>query len=210
MRWVTLGEICNSVTSGGTPSTNRPNYYGGTIPWVRTSEVDYRPIFTTEIKISDEGLQKSAAKWIPAYSVIVAMIGATAGKVAWNEVDVTTNQNCCNLIIDTDQANFKFVYYWLCREYGNLQTLAPGAVSIINAGKIKQYPIPIPPLPEQARIVAILDKFDALVNDISIGLPAEIAARRKQYEYYRNRLLTFKEASAQHSKLPASSIFDAL
>lgn len=52
--------------------------------------------------------------------------------------------------------------------------------------------IPVPPLTEQERIVAILDKFDALVNDISSGLPAELEMRRKQYEYYRDRLLTFK------------------
>ncbi len=52
----------------------------------------------------------------------------------------------------------------------------------------------VPPLEEQERIVAILDKFDALVNDISIGLPAEIKARRQQYEHYRDRLLTFREA----------------
>lgn len=58
----------------------------------------------------------------------------------------------------------------------------------------EKYPIPVPPLEEQARIVAILDKFDVLVNDLSSGLPAEIAARRKQYAYYRDRLLTFKEA----------------
>lgn len=55
--------------------------------------------------------------------------------------------------------------------------------------------IPIPPLDEQERIVAILDKFDNLVNDISEGLPAELNARRQQYEYYRNKLLTFKEAA---------------
>ena len=57
---------------------------------------------------------------------------------------------------------------------------------------MEEIQIPIPPLSEQERIVAILDKFDALVNDISQGLPAEIEARRKQYEYYRNRLLTFE------------------
>ena len=60
-------------------------------------------------------------------------------------------------------------------------------------GKIK---VPIPPLPEQARIVSILDRFDALCNDLSSGLPAVIEARRKQYEYYRDKLLTFKEKAS--------------
>ena len=58
---------------------------------------------------------------------------------------------------------------------------------------VMNYVIPIPSITEQERIIAILDKFDALVNDISAGLPAEIEARRKQYEYYRNKLLTFKK-----------------
>ena len=61
----------------------------------------------------------------------------------------------------------------------------------LKAGQIESIKIPIPPLTEQERIVAILDKFDALVNDISVGLPAELNARRKQYEYYRSKLLTF-------------------
>jgi len=61
---------------------------------------------------------------------------------------------------------------------------------------LQRVPIPLPPVDEQARIVAVLDTFDSLVNDLSIGLPAELAARRKQYEYYRDRLLTFKEAVA--------------
>lgn len=63
----------------------------------------------------------------------------------------------------------------------------------VRVREFESFSIPIPPLAEQARVVAILDKFDALVNDLSSGLPAEIAARRRQYEYYRDRLLTFKE-----------------
>ena len=57
-----------------------------------------------------------------------------------------------------------------------------------------KYPVALPPLEEQLRISSLLDKFDALVNDLSIGLPEELAARRKQYEYYRDKLLTFEEA----------------
>ena len=66
----------------------------------------------------------------------------------------------------------------------------------IRRALLEAIPFPRASLEEQARIVAILDKFDALVNDLSSGLPAELAARRKQYEYYRDRLLTFKEAAA--------------
>ena len=68
-----------------------------------------------------------------------------------------------------------------------------GGQPLITAGKLKQIIIPLPSLEDQARIVSILDRFDALVNDITQGLPAELAARRRQYEYYRDKLLTFKE-----------------
>lgn len=64
-----------------------------------------------------------------------------------------------------------------------------------NANALKDIRLPIPPIEEQERIVAILDRFDALVNDISSGLPAEIKARRLQYTHYRDRLLSFREAA---------------
>lgn len=69
-----------------------------------------------------------------------------------------------------------------------------GTIKRLYNDIILKTKIPVPPLSEQERIVAILDKFDALVNDLSSGLPAEITARRKQYEYYRDRLLTFTPA----------------
>lgn len=74
------------------------------------------------------------------------------------------------------------------------QKASSGTVQNLNADIVKSIELPIPPLQEQKRIVAILDRFDALCNDLTSGLPAEIEARKKQYEYYRDKLLTFKEA----------------
>ena len=70
-----------------------------------------------------------------------------------------------------------------------------GAQPKLNQKNLNKIEIPLPPLDEQKRIVEILDRFDSLCNDISVGLPAEIEARQKHYEYYRNKLLTFKELS---------------
>ena len=67
----------------------------------------------------------------------------------------------------------------------------------MNQKNLNKIPIPLPAPAEQARIVSILDRFDALCNDLTSGLPAEIEARQKQYEYYRDKLLTFKEAKAE-------------
>ena len=87
--------------------------------------------------------------------------------------------------------------------YGYYQLLMQDFLSMAHRGSqpfvsydmLNKIPIPIPPLSEQERIVSILDKLDALVNDLSVGLPAEIEARRKQYEYYRNKLLNFNRGS---------------
>ena len=65
-----------------------------------------------------------------------------------------------------------------------------------NANVLKTVQVPVPSLDEQRRVVAILDSFDALINDLSVGLPAELAARRRQYEFYRDRLLSFEEAAS--------------
>jgi type I restriction enzyme S subunit len=188
---MTLGEICKSVSSGGTPLSTRAEFYGGDIPWLRTQEVRYQDIYDTEIKITQKGLEYSSAKWIPANCVIVAISGATAARSAINKIRLTTNQHCCNLEVDPAQANYRYVFHWVSKEYENLKALGQGARADLNAGIIKGFPIVIPSLDEQARIISILDKFDALVNDLSSGLPAEIKARRQQYEHYRDRLLTF-------------------
>ena len=194
VRWATISEICTKVTSGGTPSSGRTDYYGGEIPWLRTQEVDYTDITETGMTITEAGLKNSSAKWIPPNCVIVAMYGATAAKVAVNAIPLTTNQACCNLQVDPAQAEYRYVFHWVANEYECLKGLGEGSQSNLNAQKVKNYPIPVPSLEHQREIVSILDNFDALVNDLSIGLPAELNARRKQYEYYRDKLLTFDEA----------------
>jgi type I restriction enzyme S subunit len=185
-------DVCKRIISGGTPSTSRTEYYGGEIPWLRTQEVDWLDISDTSIKITEDGLKNSSANWIPANCVIVAMYGATAAKVAINKVPLTTNQACCNLEIDEKKANYKYVFYWFCNEYRNLKALGEGSQSNINGQKVKNYEIPVPPLPIQQEIVTILDKFTRLEAELKAELEAELEARQKQYEYYRNELLNFE------------------
>lgn len=191
-----LGDIAVKISSGGTPLKSHGEYYDGDIPWLRTQEVDWNYITDTAIKISAEGLHNSSAKWIPANCVIIAMYGATAAKAAINRIPLTTNQACCNLEIDNSKALYRYVYHWIKKSYLALKSFGQGSQNNINAEIIKQFNIPVPSLEEQQRIVDILDRFDKMCNDLSEGLPAEIAARQKQYEYYRDKLLTFKEKKA--------------
>ena len=193
IRSCTLKDICKSITSGGTPKrTIRTYYENGNIPWLRTQEVDWKPIYNTGVSITEEGLKNSSAKWIPEHCVIIAMYGATAGKSAINEIPLTTNQACCNLEINDQVALYKYVYYWVTNQYENLKGLGQGSQNNINAQTVKKFPIMLPSIEKQKEIVKLLDHFDTLCSDISDGLPAEIEAREKQYEYYRDKLLTFK------------------
>jgi type I restriction enzyme S subunit len=190
---MSIGDVCSKVTSGGTPSTSHKDYYDGEIPWLRTQEVDWCDIYDTGVKITQKGLENSSAKWISENCVIVAMYGATAAKVGINKIPLTTNQACCNLEINKDIAEYKYVYYWLCNEYENLKALGQGSQSNINAQIIKNYPILVPSLEKQQKIVDILDRFSSLAESMENGIPAEIEANRKRYEYYRDELLNLKE-----------------
>lgn len=186
----TIQDVCRKICSGGTPSTSHKEYYEGNIPWLRTQEVDWKEINDTEIKITEEAIANSSAKLIAENCVIVAMYGATAAKVAINKIPLSTNQACCNLEIDNTIASFKYVYHWLCKEYQNLKSMGEGSQNNINGQKVKNYPIPLPPLSTQSRIVSILDTFEQSIAN----LEEQLAMREKQYEYYREKLLRFEEA----------------
>lgn len=196
VEWKKMSEVCKNICSGGTPLTSKAEYYDGNIPWLRTQEVDYCEIHSTLRNITQLGLDNSSAKMIPANCVIVAMYGATAAKVAINKIPLCTNQACCNLEIDEKQALVRYVYQWICKQYEVLKAMGEGSQHNINAKKVKDFEIPIPSLEEQNRIVSILDRFESLTTSLQSGFPAEIAARRQQYEHYRDKLLTFKRKVA--------------
>ena len=127
-------------------------------------------------------------------AIVMSRSGAYAGFVYfWNQPIFVTD----GFIIKTkDGLKIKYLYYYLKNMQESLhQMKRGGGVPHVRGNEIMELIIPIPALDEQERIVSILDRFDALTNDISSGLPAEIAARQKQYEYYRDKLLTFRRGA---------------
>lgn len=130
--------------------------------------------------------------------VMIRYGASAAGKVFLQYSGAIAN-NMFQIKLLSNHITTKFLHAYLAQERmynlirGNCGTSTMPAITFGQVGAIE---IPLPPLEEQERIVSILDRFDALCNDISIGLPAEIEARKKQYEYYRDKLLTFKEKTA--------------
>jgi len=113
----------------------------------------------------------------------------------WAEGKIWVNNHAHVLQERTGGPILRFLYFYLSTI--NVSAFVTGgSQKKINQGNLNNIPIPLPPLEVQREIVSILDKLDALVNDLTFGLPAEISARRKQYEHYRNKLLTFKELEA--------------
>lgn len=189
-----LRSVVKKSCSGSTPTKGNSEYYtNGTIPWIRTQDVRFNEITEVDSCITQKAVEETAVKWIPENCVIVAISGASAGRCAINKIKATTNQHCLNLEIDETKALYKYVYFCVCSKYDELLSRKQGARGDLNSSLVLSLQIPVPPIEDQQRIVATLDRFDTLCNDLSAGLPAEIEARQKQYEYYRDKLLSFKE-----------------
>lgn len=196
VEWKTLGEVTEKIYSGGTPKTSISEYWdNGTIPWMSSGEVNLETIYKTEKYISESGLKNSSAKFVPKNSIVIALAGQgkTRGKVARTRINLTTNQSLASLIFDDKIINPDYVYHFLRTQYENLRQISSGGGTRggLNLSMISSYKLPVPSLEKQLHIVSILDKFDALTNSISDGLPHEIKLRQKQYEYYRDLLLSF-------------------
>lgn len=158
----TIGELCSRVCSGGTPRRNIAEFYdGGTIPWLNTSEISFNRIHKTEQHITEAGLNDSSAKWVRENSVIVAMYGATAGKAAIAKIPLTTNQACCNLEINEEVADYRYIYYWFKNQYSHVLGLANGgAQQNLSAKTIRALEVELPSLMRQQHTANLLSSID--------------------------------------------------
>lgn len=187
---IQIQDICTRICSGGTPKSIVEEYYGGTIPWLNTKEINFNRIHSTEKTISNKGLENSSAKWIDENAVIVAMYGATAGKSAISKIPLTTNQACCNLIVDPNKADYRFVYYALYNDYNRLASLANGgAQQNLNAMQIKEFDIPYPSLEEQT---AMADFLSALDDKIEINRQINDNLEQQAQALYKSWFVDFE------------------
>jgi type I restriction enzyme S subunit len=198
VEWKMLGEVGefvrgkrfvkNDIVSEGVPCIHYGELYTHYKIWAKEAKSYLEPDLAAKLRTASTG------------DVVIVSAGETiediGNGVAWlGESDVVIHDAC---FAYTHSMNPKYVSYYLQTNLFRSQiksSISSGKISSINASGLSKAKIPIPPMDEQERIVEILDKFDTLLNDISVGLPAEIEARRKQYEYYRGQLLDFKNIS---------------
>lgn len=164
--WVTepLGES-HVVSSGGTPSRSVSEYWkGGTIPWVKTTEVNYTTITETSEHITQLGLDNSAAKILPVGTILLAMYGqgVTRGKVGVLGIEAASNQACAAIQPRNDAVDSRYVYHYLAHQYDELRHLAHGGQQQnLNLDIVRDFPITYPVnRDQQAEIVELLDALD--------------------------------------------------
>ena len=184
---VKLGDVAKT-SSGGTPKRTAPSYYGGGIPWVKSGELGDSTVYETSETISEAGLKNSSAKIFPKGTLCVALYGATVGKLGILGMDAATNQAVCGIFLPP-HIDTRFVYRFLEHKRRDLIDMAKGgAQPNISQDIIRNLEIPLPPLPDQRRIVAEIEQqFTRLDAGVA-------ALRRTQANLKRYRAAVLKAA----------------
>lgn len=179
-----LGEVCQT-TSGGTPSRKNPSFYEGNIPWVKSGELNYNIILETEEHISEDAIKKSSAKVFPKGTLLIALYGATIGKLAILGIDAATNQAVC-AIFKNELFESKFLYHLLFHKRQDLvKEGIGGAQPNISQTILKNLEVPIFPLPEQR---AIVSKIEQLFSELDNGI-SNLKLAQEQLKVYRQAVL---------------------
>lgn len=165
-----IGDIAK-VTSGGTPSRANKEYWGGDIPWVTTSQIDFDDISNAEEFITDSGLKNSAAKLFPKGTILLALYGqgVTRGRVSVLKIDATTNQACAAILLNSTDNDTRFVFYYLQSKYESIRNLSNGGgQKNLSGGLIKSLPIALPiDISEQKKIAEFLTSVDTKISQLT-------------------------------------------
>jgi len=171
---VRLGDYCR-ISSGGTPARDVPEYWNGDIPWVKTTEIDYRPITGTDERITKAGLQNSSAKLFPRGTLLMAMYGQgiTRGKVALLEIEAATNQACAALSPD-ERLDSGYLYAFCASAYNRIRELGHGAnQKNLSADIIREIRLPVPSnLEEQREIYGAVRTIESRLQLAAHGMDA--------------------------------------
>lgn len=194
VEWKALEEIFDTRT-GYTPSKKIKSYWeNGTVDWFTVEDINQkgRDLETANVKISEDGVKGELFK---GNSIVLSTI-ASVGEFAIIKNDFLINQQFTVFTLKKEFSNFlniEFAKYYFSQisEYC-LKNVRKANIPTVDKSKILKLKFPIPSLKTQQKIVEILDSFETLVNNIRQGLPREIELRQKQYEYYREKLLTFE------------------
>jgi type I restriction enzyme S subunit len=172
----TLGDI-GRWTSGGTPSRRNPAYFGGGIPWVKTGELNDSVVRSSEETISDEGIRNSAAKVFPSGTLLVAMYGATIGMTGILSIDASTNQACAALLPTSGNIeSMRYFQLFLQSQRRELREAGQGgAQPNISQGILKDWILLLPPIAEQYRIVAEVDRRFSVLDQVEATVQTSLA-----------------------------------
>ncbi|WP_049846863.1 restriction endonuclease subunit S [Vibrio sp. VPAP30] len=206
-----LGELAKTF-SGGTPSRGVSEFYGGEIPWVKSTEVNQSKINRTSEFITDIGLKSSNCKLVPKGAVLIAMYGATAGQVSQLKIEAATNQAVLAIVCDEEVLLPEFVYYVLLQKKSELLYLAQGSGQPnLSKSLIDNTLIPLLPIKQQSRIIEIFSSLDLLIGAtqalidkytaIKQGMMADLFSRGIDPETKALRP-TFEEVPELYHKTP--------
>ena len=166
--WTTLGEV-GKWQSGATPSRLCKEYYGGDIPWLKTGDLNDGYITDIPEYITQKALKETSVKLNPAGSVLIAMYGATIGKVGILTFPATTNQACC-ACVEYEATDQQYLFYFLLSHKENfIRQGGGGAQPNISKEKIVETLLPLPPFNEQKRIVNEVEKWFSIIDKIESG-----------------------------------------
>ena len=175
-----LGEVCKT-TSGGTPSRSKPHYFDGTIPWVKSGELTDGIVVENSEYINEEAISNSSAKLLPAGTLLVALYGATVGKLGILSRPAATNQAVC-AIFPSEAIDTKFLFwYLLAKRPWLIGQAAGGAQPNISQGVVRSLLLPVMPLPEQHAIVAEIEKQFSRLDEAVANLQ-RVKANLKRYK----------------------------